>query len=103
MTRPLTKKDKHGNPYTRPLKIGQAVDAAIVGTSDVAVHHMLLSRSFRTKTRNSLKSPEVQSARSDSSIVMRWAIRQESSVREAKVDVQQSFFESVFNPVHDLA
>jgi hypothetical protein len=36
----------------------------IVDTSDVAVHYMLLSRSFRTKTRNCLKSPEVQSARS---------------------------------------
>src|SRR6266853_391950 len=65
------------NSIVFPLQI-------VVGTSDVAVHHMFLSRSFRTKTRNSLKSPEVQSARSDSSIVMRVAIRQESSVLSVK-------------------
>jgi hypothetical protein len=29
MTRPLTKKDKNGNLYTRPLKVGQAIDAAM--------------------------------------------------------------------------
>src|SRR5262249_15107190 len=55
-----------------------------VGTGDVAVHHMLLSRSFRTKTRNCLKSPEVQSARSASSIAIRVTIRQESSVLSVK-------------------
>jgi hypothetical protein len=56
----------------------------VVGTSDVAVHHMHLSRSFRTKTRNCLKSPEVQSASSDSSIVILVVIRQESSVLSVK-------------------
>jgi hypothetical protein len=29
MTRPLTKKDKDGNPYTRPLKIEKAIDVAM--------------------------------------------------------------------------
>jgi hypothetical protein len=54
---------------------------AIVGASHVSAHQRLLSRSFLTKTLSCLKSPEVQSARSASSMFMQVAIRQESSVR----------------------
>src|SRR5215813_5580223 len=54
---------------------------AIVGASDVSEHQRLLSRSFLTKTLSCLKSPDVQSASSASSMVMRVAIRHESSVR----------------------
>jgi len=53
---------------------------AIVGASDIAMHHTLLSRSFLTKTRSCSKSPDFQSPRLASSIVMRVAIRQQSSV-----------------------
>src|SRR5882724_7922869 len=53
---------------------------AIVGASDIPMHHTLLSCSFLTKTRSRSKSPDFQSLRSPSSIVMRVAIRQQSSV-----------------------
>src|ERR1041385_2674042 len=56
----------------------------VVGTSDVPVHHTLLSRSFLTKTLSCLKSPDAQSARSPCSIVMWVLIRQQSSVLSAK-------------------
>jgi len=53
---------------------------AIVGASDIPMHHTLLSCSFLTKTRSRSKSPDFQSLRSASLIVMRVAFRQQSSV-----------------------
>jgi hypothetical protein len=47
---------------------------------DIAVHQMLPSRSSLTKTQNCAKSSDFQLPRSASSIVMRGAIRQQSSV-----------------------
>jgi hypothetical protein len=52
----------------------------VVSASDIPVRHTFLSRSFLTKTRSWLKSPDFQSLRSPSSIVMQVAILQQSSV-----------------------
>jgi hypothetical protein len=56
------------------------VPETIVGASDIPVHQSLLSRWLRTKTRSCLKSPDFQSLRSPSSIIIRVAVRQQNSV-----------------------